>query len=70
MNTNDQIREAYKKGYADATKNLIYSPEGIAQAMTWDGHQIAALFLDALTDANFHTLRAQLEPIIKQHLEA
>lgn len=70
MNTQDQIREAYQKGYTDATKNLIYSPEGIAQAMTWDGHQITALFLDALTDANFHQLRTELEPVIKKHLGA
>jgi len=70
MSTQDQIREAYKKGYTDATVNLIYSPEGIAQAMTWDGHRITALFMAALTDANFHALRAQLEPLINEHLGA
>jgi hypothetical protein len=69
MNTQEQIREAYQKGYADAVRNLIYTPESIAQAMGWEGNQITALFLDVLTDANFHQLREQLEPVVKQHLE-
>jgi hypothetical protein len=43
--------------------------ERVAFFLKWEGHAITAAFLAALTDANFHTLRAQLEPIIKQHLE-
>lgn len=43
--------------------------ERIAFFLRWNGHQIAAAFLAALTDANFHQLRAQLEPIIKNHLK-
>jgi hypothetical protein len=68
MSTQDQIRDAYKKGYTDAVTQLIYTPEGIAQAMHWEGDRIASLFLDALTDANYHILRTELEPIINKHL--
>jgi hypothetical protein len=35
----------------------------------WDGEDICAVFLEALTDANFHTLRGQLEEHIKEYLE-
>ena len=42
--------------------------EQIARAVRWDGHAITAAFLAALTDANFHALRADLEPIINKHL--
>ena len=34
----------------------------------WDGEDICAVFLEALTDANFHTLRGQLEGHIKEYL--
>jgi len=44
--------------------------EKLAQRLMWDGHAITAAMLAALTEANFHQLRAELEPIIKQHLEA
>lgn len=43
--------------------------ERIAFFLHWDGHQIAAAFLAALTDANFHQLRKQIEPIIQNHLK-
>ncbi len=43
--------------------------EKLAQRLQWNGHAITAAFLAALTEANFHQLRAQLEPVIKQHLE-
>jgi hypothetical protein len=43
--------------------------EKLAQRLQWNGHAIAAAMLAALTEANFHQLRAQLEPVIKQHLE-
>ena len=42
--------------------------EFIARVYRWDGHAIAAAFLAALTDSNFHALRADLEPVINQHL--
>jgi hypothetical protein len=36
----------------------------------WDGEDICAVFLEALTDANFHTLREKLEKVIKKELKA
>jgi len=42
--------------------------EQLARAVRWDGHAITAAFLAALTDSNFHALRADLEPIINKHL--
>lgn len=44
--------------------------EYIARVYRWDGTAITAAFLEALTEANFHQLRDQLEPIINQHLGA
>ena len=35
----------------------------------WDGEDICAVFLEALTDANFHTLRETLEKEIKKEFE-
>ena len=35
----------------------------------WDGADICAVFLEALTDANFHTLREILEKEIKKEFE-
>jgi len=32
----------------------------------WNGEDICAVFLEALTDANFHTLRETLEKEIKK----
>ncbi len=44
--------------------------EKLAQRLQWNGHAITAAFLAALTEANFHQLRDQLEPLINQHLGA
>ena len=41
----------------------------LAARLMWDGLAITEAFLEALTEANFHQLRAQLEPIIQRHLE-
>ena len=35
----------------------------------WDGEDICAVFLEASTDANFHTLRETLEKEIKKEFE-
>jgi len=35
----------------------------------WDGEDICAVFLEALTDANFHTLRETLEKEIKKEFQ-
>jgi len=42
--------------------------EKLAMRLMWQGDAITAAFLAALTEANFHQLREQLEPIIKKHL--
>lgn len=42
--------------------------EKLAQRLMWQGNQITAAFLAALTEANFHQLRDKLEPIIHEHL--
>jgi hypothetical protein len=44
--------------------------ERLAFFLRWDGQAITTAFLAALTDANFHTLRTELEPVIKKHLGA
>jgi hypothetical protein len=35
----------------------------------WDGEDICLVFLEALTDANFHTLREKLEKVIKKEFK-
>ena len=44
--------------------------EKLAQRLMWDGQSITDAFMTALTEANFHQLRAQLDPIIKNNLGA
>lgn len=44
--------------------------EFIARVYRWNGQAITAAFLAALTEANFHQLRTELDPIILKHLEA
>jgi len=44
--------------------------ERLAFFLRWDGQDITDAFLAALTEANFHQLREQLQPIIKKHLGA
>lgn len=44
--------------------------EKVAFFLDWEGNAICEAFLAALTDANFHTLRKQIEPIINKHLGA
>jgi hypothetical protein len=41
----------------------------VAHWARWDGAAICEAFLSALEDANFHTLRANLEPIIRADLD-
>lgn len=63
----------------DANKPDMYTnPAAISDAealgvivsvwSSWDGDAICEAFLAALEDANFHTLRAKLEPIIREDL--
>jgi hypothetical protein len=48
--------------------NPVDIGELVARVYRWDGHNITAAFLAALTEANFHQLRNQIEPLINQHL--
>jgi len=41
----------------------------VSRCCEWDGEDICAVFLEALTDANFHTLRETLEKEIKKEFE-
>jgi hypothetical protein len=43
--------------------------EFIARVYRWRAEPITTAFLEALTEANFHALRAELEPIISNHLK-
>lgn len=56
----------------DFTENTNPADVGeyIARVYRWDGAAITTAFLAALTEANFHQLRDQLEPVINKHLEA
>jgi len=40
----------------------------IAEKTEWDGAEICDIFLAALTDANFHSLRKKLEIIINDEI--
>lgn len=44
--------------------------ERVAFFLKWDGNAICEAFLSALTDANYHALRREIEPIINKHLGA
>lgn len=41
----------------------------VSRCCEWDGEDICAVFLEALTDANFHTLREKLEKVIKKEFK-
>jgi hypothetical protein len=41
----------------------------VSYRCNWDGADICDVFLEALTDANFHTLREILEKEIKKEFE-
>ena len=43
--------------------------EEIAQKLDWDGLEISKVFMLALTDANFHTLRKEIEEILKREFD-
>lgn len=63
--------------YNDQRLNITPQPddtpetlgEKLASRLRWDGNDITAAFLAALTDANYHALRKELEPIIYNHLK-
>ena len=43
--------------------------EEIAQKLDWDGLEISKVFMLALTEANFHTLRKEIEEILKREFD-
>ena len=58
--------------YVDPSKATDADALGlmVASWAHWDGVQICEAFLSALEDANFHTLRAKLAPIIQEDLDS
>ena len=41
----------------------------VSYRCNWDGDLICAIFLEALTDANFHTLREKIAEVIREEFE-
>lgn len=41
----------------------------ISQYLEWDGRRISQAFLEALDDANFHSLVAKLDEIITEEMD-
>jgi hypothetical protein len=41
----------------------------MAEQSEWEGETICKIFLEALTEANFHSLRKELEVIIDREFE-
>lgn len=41
----------------------------VSRNCEWDGYSICAVFLEALTDANYHTMREKLEEVIREELK-
>ena len=64
--------------YNDQRLNITPQPddtpeilgEKLAARLMWNGDAITAAFLAALTEANFHKLREDVERLINQHAEA
>jgi len=52
-------------------ENLSYSAFGheIANKLDWNGRSISQTFLAALTDANFHDLKIELEQVIDDYFK-
>ena len=41
----------------------------VARQCTWDGKAIVAVMMEALTDANFHSLRIRFEDAFNNYIE-
>lgn len=50
-------------------KEIGTEAKQIAEKTQWDGLEICDIFLEALTEANFHSLRKKLEVIINEEFE-
>jgi hypothetical protein len=51
------------------TENINREADLIAEKTGWDGDIICQIFLEALTEANFHALRKELEVIINKEFD-
>ena len=40
----------------------------VSRACNWDGKDISLVYLEALTDANFHTLRKKIAKLVNKEL--
>ena len=70
--TKKQISKTDKKINNEMTakdKKAEQLAEEIAQKLDWDGLEISKVFMLALTDANFHTLRRKIEEILKREFD-
>ena len=50
-------------------QDLVNLALSVSRECRWDGLAVCAVFLEALTDANFHMLRERLEDAIKKELK-
>lgn len=67
--TKKQISKTDKKINNEMTakdKKAERLAEEIAQKLDWNGLEISKVFMLALTDANFHTLRKEIEEVLKR----
>ena len=62
----DESEDAAQEPSDQELVNLALS---VSSKCQWDGLAICAVFLEALTDANFHMLRERLEDAIKKELK-
>jgi hypothetical protein len=51
------------------TQEIQHQADLIAEKTGWDGDFICQIFLEALTEANFHSLRKELEVIINKEFD-
>ena len=61
----DESEDAAQEPTDQELVNLALS---VSSKCRWDGLAVCAVFLEALTDANFHMLRDRLEDAIKKEL--
>ena len=62
----DESEDAAQEPTDQELVNLALS---VSSKCRWDGLAVCAVFLEALTDANFHMLRERLEDTIKKELK-
>ena len=68
--SHDEFQAAVENVIAERNKKVDAKGVEISKWAEWDVNLIVDVFLEALTDANAHTLRGLLEPVIERHDEA